>query len=146
MGAAPIPSAGIVLLVMIMETVQVPITSLFGLIIAIDWLYDRPETMVNIVGDSIAAAIIDKYIGTAPSDPNLPAVEKSCSQDAPGAESSGTCSTADEHQRSTAKADVERCGMVSFPGERGASGVVAAAKQLRGGRKSTLKSWLRLPI
>merc|ERR1712039_570688 len=61
MGAAPIPSAGLVLLVMIMESVNVPLTAACGLLVAVDWIYDRPETMVNIVGDSIAAAVIHHY-------------------------------------------------------------------------------------
>jgi Na+/H+-dicarboxylate symporter len=61
MGAAPIPSAGLVLLVMIMESTRVPITEIFGLILAVDWLYDRPETMVNIFGDSLAAVIIEHF-------------------------------------------------------------------------------------
>ena len=61
MGAAPVPSAGLVLLVMIMDTVNVPITELFSVIIAIDWLNDRIETMTNVLGDSIAAGIIQNY-------------------------------------------------------------------------------------
>lgn len=61
MGAATVPSAGLVLLVMIMDTVNVPITELFSVIIAIDWLNDRIETMTNVLGDSIAAGIIQNY-------------------------------------------------------------------------------------
>ena len=55
MGAAPIPSAGLVLLVMIMDTVGVEITSLFSVIIAIDFCTDRLETCCNVFGDGIAA-------------------------------------------------------------------------------------------
>lgn len=61
MGAAPIPSAGLVLLITIMESVNVPVNALFGLIIAVDWIYDRPETMTNIVGDSFAAGIMAHF-------------------------------------------------------------------------------------
>eukprot|EP01012_Entosiphon_sulcatum_P026994 TRINITY_DN3252_c0_g1_i1.p1 TRINITY_DN3252_c0_g1~~TRINITY_DN3252_c0_g1_i1.p1 ORF type:complete len:508 (+),score=72.30 TRINITY_DN3252_c0_g1_i1:677-2200(+) len=57
-GAAPIPSAGLVLLLMITETVGIPLTATFGLIVAVDWIYDRPETMVNVMGDSFAAVIV----------------------------------------------------------------------------------------
>jgi len=57
MGAAPIPSAGAVLLVVILETCQVPAGFGFALILAVDWLYDRPETMVNVAGDSFAAVL-----------------------------------------------------------------------------------------
>ena len=55
--AAPIPSAGAVLLVVILETCQVPAGFGFALILAVDWLYDRPETMVNVAGDSFAAVL-----------------------------------------------------------------------------------------
>ncbi len=61
MGAAPVPSAGLVLLIMIMDTVDVTVTSLFSVIIAIDWLNDRIETMTNVLGDSLAAGIIQNY-------------------------------------------------------------------------------------
>ena len=61
MGAAPVPSAGLVLLVMIMDTVNVPMTEFFSIIIAIDWLNDRIETMTNVLGDSMAAGIIQNY-------------------------------------------------------------------------------------
>jgi Na+/H+-dicarboxylate symporter len=65
MGAAPIPSSGLVLLVSIMESTQIPVTGLFGLILAVDWIYDRPETMTNIIGDSLAAVIIEHYTAKA---------------------------------------------------------------------------------
>merc|ERR1719150_3615829 len=65
MGAAPIPSAGLVLLITIMESVDIPVNALFGLIIAVDWIYDRPETMTNIVGDSFAAGIMAHHFASA---------------------------------------------------------------------------------
>ena len=48
---------GAVLLVVILETCQVPAGFGFALILAVDWLYDRPETMVNVAGDSFAAVL-----------------------------------------------------------------------------------------
>ena len=41
MGAAPIPSSGLVLLVLIMESVNVPVTSLFGVIIGMFFSYTQ---------------------------------------------------------------------------------------------------------
>jgi hypothetical protein len=32
----------------------------YALIVAGDWLWDRPETMVNVAGDSFAAAIVER--------------------------------------------------------------------------------------
>eukprot|EP00947_MAST-08B_sp_MAST-8B-sp1_P003650 g3650.t1 len=64
MGAAPIPSSGISLLLLIMDTVGVPMNATFGLIVAVDWLYDRPETATNIIGDSFAAGILSSVVRT----------------------------------------------------------------------------------
>lgn len=63
MGAAPVPQAGLVLLIVIIESLNIPLGPVFSLIIAVDWLYDRPETMVNICGDSFAAGIMDHFLG-----------------------------------------------------------------------------------
>lgn len=62
MGAAPVPQAGLVLLIVIIESLGIPLGSVFTLIVAVDWLYDRPETMVNICGDSFAAGIMDHFL------------------------------------------------------------------------------------
>ena len=58
MGAAPIPSAGTVLMVGILDTCQVPAGFGFALILAVEWLYDRPQTMVNVASDSFAAVLV----------------------------------------------------------------------------------------
>lgn len=57
-GAAPIPSASLVLLVLILDTVHIPQTSAFALIYAMDWLFDRMRTTVNVTSDTIAAGIV----------------------------------------------------------------------------------------
>lgn len=63
MGAGPIPSAGMVLLVSILDSVGLDATHpVFGFIIAIDWMYDRPETAVNIFGDSLGAVVVDRHV------------------------------------------------------------------------------------
>jgi Na+/H+-dicarboxylate symporter len=57
-GASPIPSAGLVLILMIMNAVGITITPLFGLIIAVDFLVDRFQTALNVMGDLMCAAIV----------------------------------------------------------------------------------------
>eukprot|EP00435_Cladocopium_sp_Y103_P011610 s1705_g3.t1 len=50
MGAAPVPSASLVLLATLLSTMNIPVTETFGLITAIDWLLDRLRTCVNVYG------------------------------------------------------------------------------------------------
>lgn len=40
-GATPIPSSSLVLTVMICNTVNVPITGMYAVVVAIDWFLDR---------------------------------------------------------------------------------------------------------
>jgi len=56
-GAAGIPHAGLVTLVMVLETVGLPSTSV-SIIMSVDWLVDRFRTAVNVLGDSFGAAIV----------------------------------------------------------------------------------------
>ena len=58
-GAASIPQAGLVTLVMVLETVGLPAEDV-GLILAVDWLLDRFRTALNVYGDSIGGGIVDK--------------------------------------------------------------------------------------
>ena len=61
-GAAPIPNAGAVLLIMILETVNVPVNGLMSICILVDAIFvDRFQTMNNIVGDSVAAKCLDVW-------------------------------------------------------------------------------------
>ncbi|XP_011304887.1 excitatory amino acid transporter 3 [Fopius arisanus] len=57
-GAAGIPQAGLVTMVMVLDTVGLPANDV-TLIIAIDWLLDRFRTSVNVVGDSLGAGIVN---------------------------------------------------------------------------------------
>ncbi|XP_012147768.1 excitatory amino acid transporter 1 isoform X1 [Megachile rotundata] len=57
-GAAGIPQAGLVTMVMVLDTVRLPADDVF-LVIAVDWLLDRFRTTVNVVGDSLGAGIVN---------------------------------------------------------------------------------------
>ena len=58
-GAAGIPEAGLVTMVIVLNAVGLPIEYI-GLILSVDWLLDRFRTAVNIFGDSIGAAVVDR--------------------------------------------------------------------------------------
>lgn len=56
-GAAGIPHAGTVMMVMVLSAVNLPMEGI-GLIFAVDWFLDRCRTTVNVWGDSVGAAVI----------------------------------------------------------------------------------------
>ncbi|XP_048828078.1 excitatory amino acid transporter 2-like [Brienomyrus brachyistius] len=56
-GAASIPSAGLVTMLLILTAVGLP-TQDISLLVAVDWLLDRFRTSVNVVGDSFGAGIV----------------------------------------------------------------------------------------
>ena len=56
-GAAGIPEAGLVTMVMVLESVGLPVEGIAS-ILAVDWFLDRFRTTVNVWGDSIGAAVI----------------------------------------------------------------------------------------
>ena len=58
-GAAGIPEAGLVTMVMVLNSVGLPVEGI-GMILAIDWFLDRFRTTVNVWGDMIGAGILDK--------------------------------------------------------------------------------------
>jgi len=57
-GAAGIPEAGLVTMVMVLQSVGLPLEGI-GMLLSIDWFLDRCRTTVNVWGDSIGAAVID---------------------------------------------------------------------------------------
>ena len=58
-GAAGIPEAGLVTMVIVLNAVGLPIEYI-GLILSVDWLLDRFRTAVNVFGDSLGAAVVEK--------------------------------------------------------------------------------------
>ncbi len=58
-GAAGIPEAGLVTMIIVLNAVGLP-TEYIGLILSVDWLLDRFRTAVNVFGDSVGAAVVEK--------------------------------------------------------------------------------------
>lgn len=57
-GAASVPSAGLVTMLIILNTLGLPSESI-SLIYTVDWFLDRLRTTINVWGDAIGAGIID---------------------------------------------------------------------------------------
>jgi solute carrier family 1 (high affinity glutamate transporter) protein 1 len=68
-GAAGIPQAGLVTMVIVLQSVGLPLEGI-GMILTIDWFLDRCRTTVNVWGDMVGAAVVDRLentdIGNAP--------------------------------------------------------------------------------
>jgi Na+/H+-dicarboxylate symporter len=58
-GAAGIPEAGLVTMVIVLNAIGLPIEYM-SLILAVDWLLDRFRTAVNAFGDSVGAAVVER--------------------------------------------------------------------------------------
>ena len=58
-GAAGIPEAGLVTMIIVLSAVGLP-TEYIGLILSVDWLLDRFRTAVNVFGDSVGSAVVEK--------------------------------------------------------------------------------------
>jgi Na+/H+-dicarboxylate symporter len=61
-GSAPIPSAGLVLVITAYNTVfnTTGVPNGFGYVVAIDWFLDRFETAMNVTGDAIVSGMVAK--------------------------------------------------------------------------------------
>jgi Na+/H+-dicarboxylate symporter len=60
-GAAGIPQAGLVTMVIVLNAVGLPLEGI-GLILAVDWLLDRFRTTVNVWGDACGAAVMERMV------------------------------------------------------------------------------------
>jgi len=58
-GAAGIPEAGLVTMVLVLQSVGLPLDGI-GLLLAVDWFLDRFRTTVNVWGDSVGCTVIDR--------------------------------------------------------------------------------------
>lgn len=63
-GAAGIPEAGLVTMLIVLNAVGLPVEYV-GLILTVDWLLDRFRTAVNTFGDSVGAAVVEKSFPAA---------------------------------------------------------------------------------
>ncbi len=64
MGAAGVPEAGLVTMVMVLQAADLPLEGL-ELLLPIDWLLDRLRTTVNVWGDSVGAGTLERTVGGA---------------------------------------------------------------------------------
>lgn len=67
-GAAGIPQAGLVTMVIVLTAVDLPVEGI-GMILAVDWFLDRFRTAINVWGDSVGAAVIHRYLPPAATAP-----------------------------------------------------------------------------
>lgn len=63
-GAAGIPEAGLVTMVIVLQAVNLPIEGI-SLILVIDWFLDRCRTTVNVWGDTVGSAVVERLEGAA---------------------------------------------------------------------------------
>ncbi len=67
-GAAGIPQAGLVTMLIVLSAVNLPVEGI-GLLLAVDWFLDRLRTMVNVWGDSVGAAVVGRLLPERAADP-----------------------------------------------------------------------------
>jgi len=60
-GAAGIPEAGLVTMVIVLQAVGLPLEGI-GLLLAVDWFLDRFRTATNVWGDSVGAAVVERFL------------------------------------------------------------------------------------
>jgi Na+/H+-dicarboxylate symporter len=66
-GAAGVPSAGLVTMIIVLESVGLPAEG-YGLVVAVDRILDMSRTTVNVWGDSVGAAVVEAWMpSTKPS-------------------------------------------------------------------------------
>ena len=60
-GAAGIPEAGLVTMVIVLNAVGLPLEGI-GLLLSVDWFLDRFRTSVNVWGDSVGATVVHRFL------------------------------------------------------------------------------------
>lgn len=60
-GAAGIPEAGLVTMLIVLNAVGLPVEYI-ALILSVDWLLDRFRTTVNVFGDCVGAAVVERTL------------------------------------------------------------------------------------
>ncbi len=60
-GAAGIPQAGLVTMIIVLQVVGLPLEGI-GLLLAVDWFLDRFRTATNVWGDAVGAAVVHRYL------------------------------------------------------------------------------------
>jgi solute carrier family 1 (neuronal/epithelial high affinity glutamate transporter), member 1 len=70
-GAAGIPEAGLVTMLIVLNAVGLPL-KYQAVIIPVDWLLDRFRTAINVFGDACGAAVIEGTIEDEPAEPVPP--------------------------------------------------------------------------
>lgn len=66
-GAAGIPEAGLVTMVIVLKAVGLPLEGI-GLLLAVDWFLDRFRTTINVWGDAVGAAVLHRFLPQALED------------------------------------------------------------------------------
>lgn len=69
-GAAGIPEAGLVTMVIVLKAVGLPLEGI-ALLLSVDWFLDRFRTSVNVWGDAVGAAVIDRVLSDKADDPPI---------------------------------------------------------------------------
>lgn len=70
-GAAGVPSGGVLTLAIILEAVNLPVHDI-SLILAVDWLVDRSCTVLNVEGDAFGAGLLQNYMDRAETRSSVP--------------------------------------------------------------------------
>ncbi|KAL1471040.1 hypothetical protein MTO96_023958 [Rhipicephalus appendiculatus] len=70
-GAAGIPQAGLVTMVMVLNAVGLPADDI-TLIIVVDWFLDRFRTAINVLGDAVGACIVERLSLKDLEKPHIP--------------------------------------------------------------------------